>query len=469
MHGGGSEPIEVRDHGGHAELHISALPGIKALTDIQDARPYNLAVNPSGKKRIDELGRQLVIKRDFIAEARIRDGKINRLMRRDLDAPVGAIVAGIASLGRQMQIPTLARAKKIEYLPRETLKFKCNPVPQPDTPLEDAYRRIFFAEMYRQLHLQQVGLNKLTLDRWLQNIALFRMDQKVFLGMDRDGRRAALEELRKRAIAASEGAQWYLGTLLRRKGRQERELAVSSGIDAEYERAESLFVIGVSRVEVPDFVRRQEDLEKLNHDIAHMNERIRIIREAAHSVDAAIEADDRDIIVVPDREVLDPLRDPLLATEESRRRWRTRLVGRLGNERKFRKRIIHYLDKLRAAPARPPRVSAVLPSVPEWTKVVAYTKDIAVLHNPDQVAGGYDRFPKLKMPRGPVANTPEWRYFFNRLFDCIGLSVVNSQIGFQWDDVLTKKTVARIQKSIPAVAHFIHRLNFYLFPDPPNP
>jgi hypothetical protein len=467
---GGSEPIEVRDGGGHAQLHISGLPGIKALTDIQEAQPYLHAVNRSGRSLIDPLVSQLRQKAGLIAQARIRDARINRLWRHDLDAPLGFVVAAVGNLGHQMRIAHLARAKVALPLPRQTqLKFVCRPVPQRGTRFDQDYKRVFVEEMRRQLALQQRGLNALTVDRWLHNTALFRMDQRVFLRMDRDGRRAVLDDLRQRAEVALMRANSYVGRLQQRQTRLHGEAEAALAIENEYE--------GLS-----EFLRRQEEvlapLHAVNVRIDQTSRRVRIIREAAHSIDAAIQADDRgETIPVPDRGVLDPIRSIQFAMEDGYataaqvRRWGTRITGRQGNERNFRRRIIRYLDALTAVPRRPPRVNAQLPNLPEWTSAARFVGNIAVLHNPDQVAGGYDRFPareELRPPGPVVLNSPEWKAYFNGLFDFIGLSVVNSQIGRQWDAVMSGAP-ERIQVSIPAVAQFINKLNFLLVLDPPNP
>src|SRR6185295_18975444 len=99
-----------------------------------------------------------------------------------------------------------------------------------------------------------------------------------------------------------------------------------------------------------------------------------------------------------------------------------------------------------------------------WAAVARFASNMGVLHNPDQVAGGYDRFPSrddMRPPGPAIQNTQAWRDYYERLFRCVGLSVVNSAIGGQWDRVLGDAPV-RIQASVPAVSQFINRLNFRL-------
>jgi hypothetical protein len=296
------------------------------------------------------------------------------------------------------------------------------------------------------------------------------MDESVYRRMNRDGKLAVLQEYRRRATSAAPRARRYLLSL---EGRQ-RNLS------------DQLVASEATGVELDRLTIALDELRLVETAIRYTNRRLREIARSLRRIERQLRvADTGAPVPVPTRDELEPPRDRRRRTTRTDRRirinaegeteqyevvvaivarYKSAITGRQNGERAFRRVIRPYLEALALAPIRRPRVHRRLPSLPEWASVVENVSQIAVLHNPDQIAGGYDDFPtrdQLNIPAGEVMNDDTWRTWFNGMFQYLGLGVVNSQIGGQWDRVMRAQP-ALVQQRVRSVAQFITTLNVRL-------
>jgi hypothetical protein len=99
------------------------------------------------------------------------------------------------------------------------------------------------------------------------------------------------------------------------------------------------------------------------------------------------------------------------------------VTGRFGNETEWAR--LHeagkkaLYEKLKKEEAR-------------W-EIISRTLDrIAVLHNPDQVAGGTGEIPPVPIPPGGEASVAEWEAYLDKLRPLLGAKRINSSIGASW-------------------------------------
>jgi hypothetical protein len=99
----------------------------------------------------------------------------------------------------------------------------------------------------------------------------------------------------------------------------------------------------------------------------------------------------------------------------------------------------------------------------EWVGLVDDgTHELAILHRPDQVAGGYDVWSDL--PKAPSRDdTKEWQKYLEKLKKYFGPSVVNTAIGDQWRSRIYDSALPDVRKAVPVKASYpLHRLNLRL-------
>jgi len=83
---------------------------------------------------------------------------------------------------------------------------------------------------------------------------------------------------------------------------------------------------------------------------------------------------------------------------------------------------------------------------------------LAILHRPDQVAGGYDRFEKFEPPP-EGEKSPDWQKYLAKLKKMFGPADVNSNIGREWSKRIKSVVEDVKQKVVTHEAQPIHKLN----------
>jgi len=170
---------------------------------------------------------------------------------------------------------------------------------------------------------------------------------------------------------------------------------------------------------------------------------------AIQEVERSINAEKLGEVIVPREEILKAV------YEGSTERMKTRILGRQDQEKKVRDRHEKNLKAFRVRQK-------------DWSAVARNTSELAILHRPDQVAGGYDAFEKLKEPPASVTdyNDPEWMAYFAALRRMFGPAAVNSLIGKQWKQQIEGLATHMIETVPARMSHPIYSLSLTLRIDP---
>ncbi|WP_164001704.1 hypothetical protein [Pyxidicoccus caerfyrddinensis] len=456
---GGSEPVEVRQQAQAARLFVSGADESTAIIQVATAAPLASSFDRSGLNLVRATGIGVQQQARNIRPAAIIAGRINRRVRASLDRPVNEVVRLVGRIGSTMRIANLARAMRIQAVTPRRVTFKAEPKRYPpDSKYPGkAYRKLFREEMARQVQMQQAGINRFTVDRWLKNLTVFSMDERIYTKLDKGGRSAVLKELNERAAAALRRANENLARLEKRRQRLEAERALIQNVDFELE---GLRVLLTQYVDADLLeVERRINLTNIKIELAEKNTD-QLLKAQGTSDFMVVELNDQGETVrrPPRKDELRPIRD-VRKTPSGRDRVRyydLRIIGRQGAEHKFRDRIRKGFDPLAK-------------SLPLWRKFSQLPKgfrDLAILHNPDQVAGGEDTFPKLDIPEGKDYKDESWQKFFDQMQQYVGLSIVNSHIGLQWKKDMSDQGL-RMMELLKAESRPIWKNNFVFLMKPP--
>jgi hypothetical protein len=412
---GGSETLSVVDDKTKAGLRIAKRVGAGKLVELS-VPPSPLVIHAYGESGLDRVRKdigKIAAEEDKIIPVPTKDGKVNAKNLKGLEKPAKRSAEVVSSLGRAMRIPQLQRAR--QFLPvslgdKDVIKF----VADPKKVGKGLYRRQFLMNMRDQLRDQQRGLRQLSADEWFAQRAKFSMDAKAFRALDLAGRKEVLKELEERAEAAKVRAERYL-TLLEKWIEQ---------TDRKKKKSEA------------DYVQLQDWLLRLDHAAQRQENAIEALLELKRASKGVVE--------VPDRAILKARFD------DSVNEMRQRILGRQDGEKKERARHKSNLDDF-------------VTHQKDWSELAKIGSDLAILHRPDQVAGGYDFFDALPIPPGNADfRDPRWKAYYAALRKLFGPKVVNELIGTQWKGQI-EKVVAPLRQAIGvALAYPIHRMNLTL-------
>jgi len=414
MHGG-RESLSVVDDKKQAGLRIAKRKGAGKFDDlVATAAPLVAhAFSPSGRNRVRKDAARIGAEELAVQTVVTRGGKVNANNRKWLEKPAKRAEGIVSGFGRALKIPSLQRAR--QFLPislgeKDVIKF----VADPEKVGKGLYRSQFLKNMREQLREQQRGLRQLSADEWLAQRAKFSMDAKAFRAFDTAGREQVIKELHDRAVAAKARGNRFLKLL-------EKWIK-----DAEGKKKKSDEVY--------------EKLEKWIEWLARAEQR----RENAEEALRELKRASKGIIEVPDRDILKA------RYEKSTEVMRQRILGRQDQEKKVRAKHKKNLE-------------GFLKQQADWSELAKTGSDLAILHRPDQVAGGYDRFEELPIPPGEVdLEDPRWKTYFAGLRKMFGPKKVNELIGTQWKGQI-EKVVAPLKQAIGAPpAYPIHRMNLTL-------
>jgi putative RNase toxin 15 of polymorphic toxin system len=110
------------------------------------------------------------------------------------------------------------------------------------------------------------------------------------------------------------------------------------------------------------------------------------------------------------------------------------------------------------------------PLVQEWTGIVKEVGDLAVLHDPDQIAGGHGDIaplPVVKEPTDPNDSDghASWRSYLAAVKSHLGVKDINGSLGSQW-----KQRIADLYNEIttdadcPQEAYPLRKVNAQFVP-----
>ncbi|HEY2903162.1 MAG TPA: polymorphic toxin type 15 domain-containing protein [Polyangia bacterium] len=415
---GGKESVELVDKKTHVGLKIADKPDKKELAAIVAGVPFTQkAVSPTGH----DLVKAAVVKTDTLVEtlAKVptKGGDVNAKVWKTLDKPADQAAGMVAGIGSRLDIATLERARKFVRIETNKLR-EVNFTPTPKSPIKGGkiYVAEFVKEMKRQIKDQERGINLLSVDQWTNNLAKFSVDPRVFRALDVKGRQAVFDELTGRGQKATTRVA---GTIKR----------VSKQIDALDEKAHLT-------------PKEKQKLDKL----------IRTLGRSLTRASAVVTAQDE--ITVSRQEERAPDADLLKPEFGPKDEMGLRIRSRQGAERKARDSVPQQaledlIDQMRKSG--------------EWEGLAIETRHLAILHRPDQVAGGYDHWNDL--PEAPDRDdTEKWGKYLEDLKKFFGPGVVNSNIGRQWTQrLIYSQALSDVRRAVPFKASYpLHRLNLIL-------
>lgn len=418
MHGG-TDLVEIVSEKTHAGLRVAKKKEDQKLKDlVSSAAPLVAhAAVKVGQTYVKERGERLKDLTKKINKGRIKAGKVNLRVHKWLEGLADAGERIVAGMGERMQIENLERARKFVKLDLGTkgvLKFPAKPA----SPGKELFRRAFMKEMRRQLRDQQTGMNNLSADEWLANRAKFSMDEKAFKAFDKAGRLELADELIERGKKAEQRAQKTKAILNKQiDALLTKDLASDKVLQELQERLESL-------------------LRAIDREAAAREGQTALAKTKATGG-----------VFVPEKAMLKP------NFEGTDKEMQLRIIGRQGAERKKRDEIREHLDRL-------------IRREKDWALLANVAKEVAILHRPDGVGGGYDRFEKL--PDVPTREDDDagWKTYLDALKKMIGPQNVNSWIGKFWSKLITDLAPVLKKAAAPPISYPIHRMQLKLETDP---
>jgi hypothetical protein len=402
---------------------VSGADGGARLQKIRDAKPIGTAFNATGRVAFTAAFDRATEDALVVALVQIRKGKVNLRAYATLAKPAKSTAKAVGQLGVKVKISKLERALHQEPFPRSwvkhsTLTFAAKPR-SPKGADRELYKKQFLIEMDRQLKVQERGLNRLTVDTWVKHLLLFSMDPKKFAELDRIARLDLLKELMDRAAKALTLTQDRLVRLEKAKAEAQKKGAAQDAVVADLKKQIKSAEAKEARIEAA-----QEEIES---------------SQQKNLAGAA---------VAPRRDIVQPYIPKTVGTRYPQR-YQDKILGRLGGEEAIRRKIGDDRELLAK-------------EVAGWQELLKDGRGLNVLHNPDQVAGGYDEWPPL--PKRPADNADDrkWAYYFRDLKRFIGPAAVNAAIGKGWRNEIDTKAFPDVKRAIPEPAFGIHKLNFTL-------
>jgi hypothetical protein len=412
---GGTEAVSVAKEKDHAGLRVANRQGFQEFVLIlaSSAPLVRYSVGKVGAAKAKKAQGEIDRENEKIKEIPIKHGQMLVRYKTKLEETADRASDAVSGFGMPMHIHRLQRARQFLPLnlgPKGMIKF----VADPAKVGAGLYRRQFLKNMREQLRDQERGIRLMSVDQWLAQRALFTMDEKAFRALDTAGRKEVMAELSKRAERAN-------NTAIRTTGLLEKWIEETAD---------------KAKLSDDDYIKMQKWWDQLF--------RAEQRKSAAEEALLEIERASKGRFKAPDSEILKA------RYENSTERMRTRIVGRQDEEKKVRDRHKKNLK-------------AFLKRQGDWSELAKIGSHLAILHRPDQVAGGFDAFEDLKVPPGKVDdNDPQWIEYFAALRKMFGPAKVNSLIGTQWKGQI-ETLAGHMKKAAEApMAYPIHQVNLTL-------
>jgi hypothetical protein len=372
------------------------------LTALEKA-PLGKAANPAGRQRVAAAKAKLASDIKQIEEVPVVGNKVQALAYIEIEQIAGHMAAEISTLGQNLKISTLLDALKISKMePAWEVEFTVN------RNKNRTYEETFHTEMKRQLAGQQTALNQLTVDTWVVRIDTYKSKMRdIFDKLDDNARKAVATEIRKKLdeikpplnneVALLTIAKENLQKFLDKPGIKETEYKnLTKAQKKHYKMLERLAKeaeeIAPSQAALKAFLKQHGDLGKLKPE-------------------------EREQFITLSK--------------------KAKLVGRSGQEAEFRGLHEEGIKE----------VEAVFVNSKAWENLYKWGgSTYALLHNPDQIAGGHGTiadFAPLKKPTLPAhpneadqkqydQDLAAWKKYAEELSKFVGHKWINSIIGGGW-------------------------------------
>ena len=379
----------------------SNVPSLQTTKDIvaMETGPLSIALNPAGRDAAKATRANLAPQLQVLSEIPIAGGKVQASANASLLKITDLVAPVVGKLGQRLKLKNFAQAKGILRMSLAwPVVFNVNKTPEP------AYETNFRTEMLRQLKEQQTALNQLTVDTWVARVDTYKSKlQDKFNALDDNARKAVEAEIRKKVaeIAPVAGAESALFA------------AASAELNAFLTEAFKGQPVDIKKLTPPQ-QRRYQQLRRQVKE-ADLKPLEKFLKQ--HSDLSKLSVDEQKTF--------------------TRLAERAKAVGRSGQETEFQ--ALHQegiaevvADRVRAGQWK---------GLHEW-QGTAY----ALLHNPDQVAGGHGKIAELAPVKKPVKpsapseaelkkfeeDRKAWQQYKAELSKFVGQKWVNSIIGGGW-------------------------------------
>jgi hypothetical protein len=403
MHANAKEYVQARPATptatGTAELWIGRQKGTERLAAILTG-PIGESKNRSGFVAVRGALAQLLPLIKEVEAVKVTQGKVEADKLPLLRAKAQAASSIISALGLRLKTNSLEGANHARQMKTEhPVSFK-----KPDPAhWKKPYIEKFIAEMVKQLRQQQTGMNKLTLDEWVINREKF--SPTIHLNeLDSAAKKEVLDVLKKRCEEGKPRAEKRLHTLQTKKPQLDAALAALQSVS--------------------------------DADPAALKEAMKKAKEAASDVQAT---------AGEIQGYIDAL--PQISTGLSGGKMDTGAMKGAGGREDGQ---AAWARKHKAAKeALVKLISQNDGLVAEWKDIVEKVGDLAVLHDPDQIAGGHGDIPPLPVVSaagpGDADGHAAWRKYLADVKAHLGVLDVNSSLGSQW-----KNSVEGLYKAVLA-------------------
>jgi hypothetical protein len=421
---GGNERLQVRPTApgadGRAELWVANQKGSKRFQDVANG-PVATARNQAGLLATNDAMAKIDTIATAVEAVPVTKGKVDEDRMPFLRSKGEEAAAVVSAFGSKLRINSLEGANhKRKATTQQRVEFeKPNPA-EWKTP----YISKFIAEMVRQLQQQEAGLNDLSIDEWVVNRETFSPTQHLNAIHD-TAKQEVLTKLKECCTEGLPRAQARLTKLQAKKAEMDGALAT----------------LQASAGAAPDAMKAAMKKAK---DAA------KDVREVEAEIQGYIDALP-EITTGQAGGVMDPTKmQGAGGREDGQAAWADK-------HRKAKEAIVKLIQKND-------------PLVAEWVGIVKETGDLAVLHDPDQIAGGHGDIEAMPVVKEPTdANDTDghqaWREYLAKVKSHLGVRDINSSLGSQW-----KTRIAELYNKVttdpdnPQEAYAIRTMNVRLVP-----
>ena len=420
---GGNEKVQVRPKApgadGKAELWVANQPGGTRLLSI--AAFLSRAKNQAGLRAVNSTAQQLDAVEQAVEAVVVTKGQVDKDKFPLLQSSAQQAATIVSALGNKLRTNSLEGAGHARPMTNKVrLEFAKPSAEDWKTP----YLNKFIAEMVRQLQQQNAGINGLTVDEWIINREQFSPSEKLN-ELDEAAKKAVLDTLKQRCEEGLPRAQARLGRL---KSKQAKLQAALQTLQA---------TVGAPPEELQ---KAMETAKKAASDYKSTEAEIQGYIDAKPQIDAGHAGQKMDHSKLKGAG----------GREDGQAAWANK-------HRKAKEAIAKLIQQND-------------PLVQEWVGIVDDVGKLAVLHDPDQIAGGHGDIEKLPVVKEPTDASDAdghaaWRAYLTAVKGHLGVKDINGSLGSQWKREIVKlQTAITTDPDCPQEAYPLRKVNAQFVP-----